>query len=504
MNSDDFPRLSRRGVISGLLASAIAGSAAAGAPQSSLRPVLRGARPSAASPSGPPVDTLVDKTRLSGRVSFAVSDAATGEVLEARGAAVGAPPASVAKAITALYALDVLGPEHRFATRLFADGTLKDGILEGDIWLVGGCDPSTDTRDLARLATAMKEKAGIREVRGAFRVYEGPVASLRAIDPGQPDHLGYNPAISGIALNYNRVHFEWKRGPKSYTVTMEARAGNYRPAVEMAQMAIVDRKAPVYTYADRGGRDEWTVARGALGREGARWLPVRRPGLYAGEVFAVLARSNGVVLEAPKVTRQSPDGVEVAKIESDPLEDILRGMLKYSTNLTAEMVGFAATYARLGKVTSFAQSAAEMNAWAVAKLGMRAPAFLDHSGLNGDSRISALDMVAGLGAAGRSKVLRPILKPVTIRDAKGRPVSSHPAKVAAKTGTLNYVSGLAGYISTPQERELVFAIFTADLEKRAAIPRAQRERPPGARNWANRSRGLQRALLQRWAGSFDA
>lgn len=490
--------LTRRRMLAGLMATVAGGPVLAGAPASSLRPRLRRARPAAA-----PVEALVSKAGLSGRVAFAVSDAATGEVLEARGAALGAPPASVAKAITALYALDALGPDHRFATRIVAEGSMENGILQGDLWLVGGCDPTLDTRDLARLAQAMKE-SGLREVRGSFRVHEGPVASLRSIDPEQPDHVGYNPAVSGIALNFNRVHFEWKRGTSGYTVTMDARAGNYRPDVTMARMAVVDRAGPVYTYADREGLDDWTVARGALGGSGARWLPVRRPGLYAGEVFTTLARSNGIVLEAPQVTPRPPKGKEIARIESPPLRSILEDMLKYSTNVTAEMVGLAASHARSGQAGSLRASAAQMNDWAKENLEMHAPALVDHSGLSGDSRISALDLVRGLGAAGQQERLRPILKPVTLRDAQGRPAKNHPVQVAAKTGTLNYVSGLAGYISTVGERSLVFAILTADLEERDAIPRALRESPPGARPWANRSRNLQRALLERWGRDLGA
>lgn len=459
---------------------------------------MRGARPAA-----PAADALIAKANLTGAVAFAVLDAQSGAVLEAKDATLSAPPASVAKALTALYALDVLGPNHRFATRVIASGGVQNGVVQGDLWLVGGSDPTTDTRDYAQLALRMKE-AGVREVRGAFRVFEGPVASLRSIDPGQPDHVGYNPAIAGIALNFNRVHFEWSRQSNGYRVTMDARAGKYRPAVEVARMEVVDRAGPVYTYSDRQGRDEWTVARGALGREGARWLPVRRPGLYAGEVFATLSRSNGIVLKAPEVTRRAPQGVEVARIESAPLVDILRGMLKHSTNITAEMVGLAASYVRAGSARSLPASAAEMNRWAIEMLGMQSPALRDHSGLSGDSRISALDMVKGLAAVGRAAQLRPILKPVVMRDAQGRPDKSHPVKVAAKTGTLNFVSGLAGYITATDDRELVFAIFTADIQRREAIPRAEREAPPGARPWARRSRGLQRALLSRWGTSLDS
>jgi D-alanyl-D-alanine carboxypeptidase/D-alanyl-D-alanine-endopeptidase (penicillin-binding protein 4) len=487
--------LSRRGFLTGLFAG-VALPAAAGAPLVSLRPPLRGAK--AASPSA---DALVSGAGISGEVVFAVADAGTGEMLEARGGATRAAPASVTKAITALYALDVLGSDHRFSTRILAPGGMKDGVVDGDLVLVGGCDPTLDTRALAELALRLKE-AGLREVRGRFLVYEGPVVSLRSIDPEQPDQVGYSPAVAGIALNFNRVHFEWKRGSAGYAITMDARAGQYRPAVDIARMQIVDRKAPIYTYADRNERDEWTVAKGALGREGARWLPVRRPGLYAGDVFATLARSNGIVLKSPEITRYAPEGKTLALIKSDNLQDILQAMLKYSNNLIAEMVGLAATFRRVGRVGSLAASAAEMNTWAQDKLGMTAPAFADHSGLGSASRISPQDMVRGLCAAGRAEVLRPILKPLNLRDSNGKPVKDDTAKVEAKTGTLNFVSGLAGYITAPEGRELVFAIFSSDEVTRAKIPRAQRERPPGGRTWAVRARRLQQKLILRWASVY--
>ena len=487
----------RRRLLEVMLASA-ALPAVAGAPATSVRPpAARGAIPQ------PGAESLVRKAKLKGDVIFAVADARTGEVLESRGADRGIAPASVTKAITALYALDVLGPQHRFKTRVIATGGISDGVVQGDLILVGGCDPTMDTRALATLAAAVKE-AGIREVKGGFGVYEGPVLSVPTIDPDQPDHVGYSPAVAGIALNFNRVHFEWKRVSGDYKVTMDARAGNYRPDVAMARMAVVRRRTPIYTYDGDNGRDSWTVASGALGNGGARWLPVRRPGLYAGEVFATLARSHGIVLKTPKVVAFAPAGDIVAQVESDPLDDILRGMLKYSTNLTAEMVGLAATHKRIGRVDTLAASAAEMNAWAIEALGMHSPAFADHSGLGSASRISPADMVRGLSAPGRAAQLRPLMKPVKLLDAEGRTIHNHPVKAQAKTGTLNFVSGLSGYITAPKGKEMVFAVFAADEDTRATLTRETRERPPGGRSYSARARRLQRELIMRWGATYDA
>lgn len=486
----------RRALLQSFFATA-ALPAFATAPAVSLRP------PIGRGPAVPPSAAILAKEAgLKGRIAFAVLDAKTGAILEGQDAQTGIAPASVTKAITALYALDTLGPAHRFSTQVVATGGVRDGVVAGDLVLVGGGDPMTDTRALAVLATKLKE-AGIREVKGAFQVYEGPIASLPTIDPDQPDHVGYSPAVAGIALNFNRVHFGWQRAAGKYTVTMDARAGRYRPEVDVARMKVVDRRAPIYTYSDGGGRDDWTVASGALGRDGSRWLPVRHPGLYAGEVFATLARSHGIVLGAPKLRPTAPQGIVLSKIESDPLSVILGAMLKYSNNLIAEMVGLAATYARIGRVETLALSAAEMNGWARATLGMQAPAFADHSGLGSAGRVTASDMVRGLGAVGYAELLRPMLTPVKLLDGQGRPVNEHPVQAEAKTGTLNFVSALAGYATAPGGRDLVFAIFAADEPTRAKISREERERPPGGRTYATRARRLQRQLIMRWGTVFD-
>ena len=95
-------------------------------------------------------------------------------------------------------------------------------MLEGDLILAGGGDPVTDTDDLAQLAADLKD-SGLRELRGRFIVWDGALPFVSTIDSGQPPHVGYAPSVSGIALNFNRVHFEWVRGASGYTVTMDAR-----------------------------------------------------------------------------------------------------------------------------------------------------------------------------------------------------------------------------------------------------------------------------------------
>ncbi len=94
-----------------------------------------------------------------------------------------------------------------------------------------------------------------------------------------------------------------------------------------------------------------------------------------------------------------------------------------------------------------------------------------------------------------------------MRDEKGKEIKDHPVQVLAKSGTLNFVSGLAGHIVPPASgkwagRELVFAIFSGDPARRDAIPVSQRENPDGGEGWTKRARALQGQLIHRWASEY--
>lgn len=490
-------RLTRRGVLAGLMA---AGAVPAWA-EAPLRSPVPPARP-VWTAGGIVADAadIVAAAKLGGEVAYVVADAATGAVLEARQGDLALPPASTAKVITTLYALDRLGGGYRFTTRLIATGPVTGGTLEGDLILAGGGDPTLDTDDLGDMARALAE-AGVSKVSGAFRVWAGALPYLSAIDPAQPVWLGYNPAVSGLNLNFNRVNFVWKRTAKGYDIGMDARAERFAPPVYSATVAVADRDLPIYSY--RGGKTEdWTVARPALGKGGSRWLPVRRPELYAGDVFQTLARAEGVPLLAPVIAEALPAGRELVRHQSDDLRTVLRDMMKFSTNMTAEAVGMMASE-RVG-VTDHVASGRAMADWLALALGTGPVALVDHSGLAGTSRMTPGEMVRALVTLGPKAGLRGLLKEVPLLDAKGRRITGSPIRVDAKTGTLNFVSTLAGYASAPGGRELTFAIFTGDVARRDAVPDSEKERPPGASAWNKRSKLLQQQLIERWSTIYGA
>ncbi len=488
--------LSRRQLLATALA-AVAAPAFAEAPDRSPRPEPRpgsAAAPKARATGGAGIAALVAAAKLGGAVSIAVIDTATGEMLEGLDETQGMPPASCAKAITAMYALDRLGPGHSWVTRVLVTGPVSGGQVQGDLILQGTGDPTLSTDGLGDLVRTLAER-GVRGVTGRFLVHAGGLPHLARIDRDQPDHVGYNPAICGLNLNHNRVYFEWKRAGKGYDLTMDARGERFVPRVTMATMRTANRESPLFTYREGKGTDDWTVAATALGQGGSRWMPVRQPEVYAGEVFQVLARAQGIRLPDPRVVTQAPKGSVFVQLASDSLGPVMRDMLKYSTNLTAEVVGLSASGA-----ATLPASGGRMADWLRARHGATGR-FVDHSGLGGASRISAADMARAL-ARGRGTGLPALLKDFGMRDARGEGIKGHSTRVPSKTGTLNFASGLVGYVEPAGGRSLTFAIFCADVARRDRLSTGEREEPEGGKSWTKRARGLQAQLVGRWAQAF--
>ncbi len=437
-------------------------------------------------------------------MGYVVADATTGEVLESAAPGLGLPPASTAKVLTSYYGFAALGTDFQFQTQLIATGPVSNGTLQGDLVLVGTGDPLLDTDALADLVKALKA-TGLRRITGKLLVCATALPYVRAIDPSQPDYVGYNPAVSAINLNFNRVYFQWERAGQGWAVSMDARSNTLRPAVSTAKMAVVAREAPTYTYREaQGGVDQWTVASGALGNGGSRWLPVRRPDLYTGNVLQVIAAQYGVKLPKAEACTSLPAGRVLVNHDSASLSELTRLMLKYSTNLSAEVIGLASSTKRGLAVQDLKGSAQAMSTWARQALGAGSIRLVDHSGLSGDSRIAAEDMVKLLVHAGPGGVLQAHMKEISPLDNNGNPIQNPGFAIHAKTGTLNFTSALTGYITPKTGRPLVFSILSADIERRARIPREEMERPSGARGWSRRAHWLQYQLINRWAALYSA
>lgn len=472
-----MPILTRRDLLMSGMAAGVGLGASAGLGQQAglaQRPPVRPVPGSA---------QLVARSGLSATVGYAVMDAKSGAMIETGNAAVPIPPASTMKALTALYALDRLGGDFRFRTRIIRSGDL--------LVLAGGGDPVLSTDGLAGLADDLVSTGQVPPKR--FAVWGGALPRIVEIAPGQDDHLAYNPTLSGMILNFNRVHLGWQRTDDGYQMSLQARAAANSPrAYSIAAQPGAQRD--LFLYHVEGNREVWTISRAAMGRAGSRWLPVRQPELYAGDVFQTLCRARGLVLPAPEVLDGPPTGDEIVGLDSPPMTQLLQDMLLYSTNLTAEAIGLRASAAQ-----DLTASAGAMQGWLTTMGPLQSFHLADHSGLSEQSRVTAEGLVSLLAGAGVAARLEPLLKRDPLRDSLGAAASAG-AQVAAKTGTLNFVSNLAGYATTPSGRSLAFAILCADTQRHEAS--TGQELPAGVSTWTRGAKVLQNDLIEGWAGRF--
>jgi D-alanyl-D-alanine carboxypeptidase/D-alanyl-D-alanine-endopeptidase (penicillin-binding protein 4) len=451
--------------------------------------------------------------RHSGAAGWMLVDLDSGAVMDARAADQTFAPASVAKLPTALYALDRLGPDFRFETRVAMTGRVAGETLEGDLYLAGGGDPELDSDALLPLVTQVTAR-GFRRVAGQFLVDGTAAPRQPGIAGDQPVDAAYNPSISGLNLNFNRVRLKWDARGKAKLLRVSAKAQRLDPDIAGVRVALATYPgAPMFSHSLEGRAEIWRMSEQGFRGEGARWLPVRQPELYAGEVFQALAATYGISLD-PARQAALPAGAEViARHQSRPLAQMLKSMLRFSTNLTAEMAGLAASRAGGAAPGSLAGSAAAMNAWAAGFAGFPVgdPGFrlVNHSGLATESRVSPRRMVELLVAAARRHPeggqryprlpggVTELLKDYNIA-AKSVPTDYRHIDIAAKTGTMDYVRGLAGYIATPSGRRLAFAIFSNDIDRRPGEPVRHVDR-----RWQAQAKAFESSLIRGWIQKIE-
>ncbi len=401
-------------------------------------------------------------------------------------------PASVTKVPTVAAALAALGPDHRFATTLHGTGPLRGGTLEGDLILKGGGDPSLTTAGLMDLAGQLRT-LGLTRITGRFLFDTTTLPEVPEIDPAQPRTAGYNTGVGALSVNYNRVQRVRTRG----------RSGE--PGVEHWSLSDAGRHRLDRATLDHADLDDPSLS-GPDSADAAKpvWLPVRRPGPVAAALFRQVAAEAGIALPAPAAGLTPPEAALLARHDSAPLVDLSRDLLRYSNNLSAELIGLGAARGidpmldlrsdPLGRSAALLSSRLMVSAGPVDWQGF---VLANHSGLTTMSRMTPRQTAALLRAGG------PALWDLLPGEDEGRaPVPG----TRAKSGTLAYAKALAGTLEAASGRRLGFALFIGDEAARrafdAAMDRSRPDMPPEARAWIARARALQAELLALWARRY--
>ena len=455
---------------------------------------------------------IISRAGVSGVTGAILFDLSNGALLDAHARHISLPPASTIKIATGAWALDVLGPQHQFETRVLATGPLVDGWVQGDLVLQGSGDPGLDNRALSKMVDALVD-SGIRGVEGKFRYDDTALPRGSRIDIGQRDGTAASTGFGALNLNYNRILLESEvREDDTFDVRLTAHSDEIPVPVSHISVQVVDSGVAgndgLLRHNATPGGEAWEIDTRSLRDRPARWLPVREPGLYAASVFRTLAHARGLTLPLPDRARTTVAGAKLAVHRGRPLAEVVSGMLDFSNNLVAEILGLSAAAASGAPPLGLRDGARRMARW----IGSEFAAYnrlVDHSGLGDQARITPAVfqsiLVRGIARAGSSEAdIRSIL-PIRVLELSPTSDLLPPVLVQAKTGTLYYVRGLVGYIRLGDgaARDLGFAIFSADLQRRRRMEVGQYDPAPppdvtDARRWRKEAVELETAILRNW------
>ncbi len=377
-------------------------------------------------------------------------------------------PASLAKLVTTAAALDRLGPAYTWATPVWLQGTLKEGVLEGHVHIKGSGDPKLVVERVWLLLRRLQQQ-GVREIRGDF-VLDNSAFALPEVDPGAFDGEPLRPANvqpSALLLNQRSV---------IHTFVPDEAAGVARVLVEpVLAQAQVDRTVPLVagpcgdwrnTLKARfeAGRTRFTGFYPAGCGEQNWAIADPQPASYDARLLQALwlelgGQLSGTVREGPAPADAKPS----FEVRSPPLAEVVRDINKFSNNLMAQQLFL--TLGLQGRRNTTAEGARQVvGGWLAERTGeLDAETLIDNgSGLSRRTRISALRLARLLQQVNDSPTMSELMSslPVTGLDGTLRRSRATPGRAHLKTGSLRDVAGLAGWVlSNSGKRYLLVALI---------------------------------------------
>jgi D-alanyl-D-alanine carboxypeptidase/D-alanyl-D-alanine-endopeptidase (penicillin-binding protein 4) len=325
-------------------------------------------------------------------------------------------PASNLKILTSAAALDVLGAETVLHTRITAPGLPAAGSLppggtvEGDLFLVGGGDPL-----LSSDAWQARSKDGTPPQTDLESVADQVVATgLRRV----------TGSVVGDASRYD-----------------DRRTAESWPQRYLTQGQVAPLSALV-------ANDAWQIDPTTGAGPGG---PATDPAAHAAGVLTQLLRARGVQVDGEARSGAAPDAAPVLlDVPSLPVSELVGDVLSFSDNTTTELLVKEMGLATAGEGSTAAGLAA-ITAWATEEgLPLDGVVLADGSGLSYDNRVTCDLLAAVLRDGGPEGALAAGLSVPggagTMQDRMDR--DEWPQRLRAKTGSLNTVSSLSGWLAS--------------------------------------------------------
>ncbi len=399
-------------------------------------------------------------------VSFVVRDAVSGEVLLEHNPEVPRSPASTMKVVSAYAALSLLGPNYTWTTRAWATGPVVGGRLKGDLVLEGGGDPTLSIERWWRFVQELRSR-GIEQIDGDIIVDTNFFAPADA-EPNDFDGAGfktYNVIPNALLVHEHAANITVAPGGSSALITVDPAPDNLRIVnkVRLSRSSCRSGGSMVRFGGPGDGATQLTVA-GHLSR---RCGPVRfervimKPTEFAYGTFVTLWRQaggtfNGALRQEPK----PPGSRLLVEYKSLPLATALYELLKHSSNPMTRTLILTLGAERYGAPATVQNGEQVVYDFLVDR-GLIFPELVidNGSGLSRITRIAAASMAQLLQDAWRSPYAAELQAALPLGGQDGtlrnRFKETDDGRVRMKTGTLNGVSALAGYVRTSSGRTLV-------------------------------------------------
>ncbi|QMU74897.1 D-alanyl-D-alanine carboxypeptidase/D-alanyl-D-alanine-endopeptidase [Streptacidiphilus sp. PB12-B1b] len=369
-----------------------------------------------------------------GQVTASVTDVATGRSLYAYGGTAPQTPASTNKIATATAALTLLGPGHRFTTRVVSTGP-------GRIVLVGGGDPTLTAAATggsdpqASLATLADRTAAALKAEGASTVRLGYDTALFTGSPLHPIGVNDNIAlVQALTVDEGRLDPSSTEDAPRYADPAATAAGDF--AALLTARGVTVQGSPALTT-----------------------LPTATAPATASAEDAA----------APATAPSATAAVPLAEVQSQPLTEIVERMLTDSDNDIAETLGHQVALAAGQPATFTGGVTAVLQTLRGLGIQLGGTRLYDSSGLDTRDAVPAdvLTQLLALDASPAHPELRPIVLGLPVAgftgtlgpDVEGFDSSSGLGVVRAKTGTLSAANTLAGLVVDRDGRLLAFAFM---------------------------------------------
>jgi D-alanyl-D-alanine carboxypeptidase/D-alanyl-D-alanine-endopeptidase (penicillin-binding protein 4) len=390
-------------------------------------------------------------------------------------------PASVMKLVTTYAALDLLTPAYRWKTEVYRDGSLENGVLNGNLIIKGYGDPSFKAQEFWRLLMSLQQ-AGVKEIKGDLMIDKNYFANNVGLSKPFDNETwrAYNAGPSAFVVNGRSTSFKFVATDSDINISQEFALPEIR-IINHMKLSNADcgewRSRFGYTVKQTEHYSIITF-NGTFSPEcGERYLELSllEDDKYAFYTFKKLWRELGGVFNGGLKIQEVPlDASKILEQASEPLGYVVRDINKWSNNLMARQLLLTLAAEEIGLPATEAKGMAAITAW-LAQKNLKFDELLveNGSGLSRTERISAQHLGQLLVSAYHSAIMPEFIASFSIAGLDGtaqkRLNGTHlEGRVHLKTGSIDGVSTIAGYVLDSLNRRHVLVMLVNDKKAGAS------------------------------------